>query len=113
VIFRPAIRAPHGSYWFTRDEAYQMKAVGAPGVKVMVDDFESGVEALIAQGIADPARIGIYGFSNGGWAANLLVTETKLLAAAAVQSGISNAIGMALDLNVRKTRGMDPATGGN
>lgn len=113
VIFRPALRAPHGAYWFTRDEAYQMKAVGAPGVKVMVDDFESGIEALVAEGIADPARIGIFGFSNGGWAANLLVTETKMLAAAAVQSGMSNAIGMALGLQVTTTRGVDAATGGN
>lgn len=113
VIFRPAIRAPHGAYWSTRDEAYQMKAVGAPGVEVMVDDFESGIEALIALGIADPERIGIYGFSNGGWVANLLVTETEVLAAAVVQSGISNAITMALGLSVTPTRGMDPATGGN
>ncbi|WP_116809812.1 S9 family peptidase [Steroidobacter cummioxidans] len=113
VIFRPALRAPHGAYWYTRDEAYQVKAVGAPGVKVMVDDFESGIEALVAQGIADPARIGIYGFSNGGWVANLLVTETKMLAAAAVQSGISNAIGMSLGLTVLMPRGVDAATGGN
>jgi dipeptidyl aminopeptidase/acylaminoacyl peptidase len=113
VIFRPAIRTPHGRYWFTRGEAYQSEAVGAKGVKKMVDDFESGVAALVAQGIVDPARVGIYGFSNGGWVANMLVTETKMLAAAAVQSGISNAIGMALDLTVSTTRGMDPATGGN
>jgi dipeptidyl aminopeptidase/acylaminoacyl peptidase len=113
VIFRPAIRAPHGCYWFTRDEAYQMKAVGAAGVSVMVDDFESGIDALVAAGIADPARIGMFGFSNGGWVANLLVTESKKLAAVAVQSGMSNAISMALGLYVTTTRGMDPATGGN
>jgi dipeptidyl aminopeptidase/acylaminoacyl peptidase len=90
-----------------------MKAVGAPGVKIMVDDFESGIDALVAAGIADPARIGIFGFSNGGWVANLLVTETKKLAAAVVQSGMSNAISMALGLYVTTTRGMDSATGGN
>jgi|GEM_PF-1341587 len=113
VIFRPAIRTPHGAYWFTHDEAYQMKAVGAQGVGLMLDDFESGVEALVAQGIADPRRIGIYGHSNGGWVANFLVTESKIPAAAVVSSGVSNAIMMALWPQAKATRGMDPATGGN
>lgn len=113
VIFRPAIRTPHGGYWFTHDEAYHGKAVGAPGVALMVDDFESGVEALVAEGIADPRRIGLYGHSNGGWAANFLVTESSIPAAAVIQSGVSNAVMMALWPNVKVTRGVDAATGGN
>jgi len=113
VIFRPSIRAPHGTYWFTNDEAYQMKALGAAGVEVMLDDFESGVQALVDQGIADPMRIGLYGHSNGGWVANLLVTESRIPAAAVISSGVSNAIMLALWPRVKTPRGMDPATGGN
>lgn len=113
VIFRPAIRSPHGGYWFTRDEAYTGKAVGAPGVALMRDDFESGIEALVEEGIADPDRIGLYGHSNGGWLANFLVTESAIPAAAVIQSGVSNAVMMALWPNVKVTRGMDAATGGN
>lgn len=114
IVFRPAIRAPHGSYWFSRDEAYQLQAVGAPGVAIMVDDFVSGVQALVERGFADPRRIGMFGHSNGGWVANLLLTETTdVLAAVAVSSGISNAIMMALSPDVLSTRDMDAATGGN
>lgn len=113
VIFRPSIRTPHGGYWFTHDEAYHAKAVGAAGVALMVDDFESGIEALVTEGVADPERIGLYGHSNGGWVANFLVTESRIPAAAVIQSGVSNAVMMALWPNVRVTRGMDAATGGN
>lgn len=113
VVFRPAVRAPHGGYWFTHAETYHSKAVGAPGVSLLVDDFESGIEALVEQGITDPDRIGLYGHSNGGWAANFLVTESKLPKAAVIQSGVSNAIMVALWPNVKVTRGIDAASGGN
>ncbi len=113
VVFRPSIRAPHGTYWYSREEAYQLKAVGAPGVDLMVDDFESGVRMLVAQGIADPDRIGLYGHSNGGWVANMLVTESKTPAAVAISAGISNTVMMALWPTVMTTRGIEPATGGN
>jgi dipeptidyl aminopeptidase/acylaminoacyl peptidase len=113
VVFRPAIRAPHGAYWFTRGEAYQEKARGAKGIPVMVDDFESGLHFLIGQGIVDPERIGVYGHSNGGWVANLLVTESKMIAAAVVSSGVSNFVMSSLWPYVKDTRGRDPASGGN
>lgn len=113
VVFRPSIRTPHGGYWFTHGEAYHIKAVGAPGVPLMIEDFESGIRALVAEGIADPGRIGLYGHSNGGWVANFLVTESEIPAAAVIQSGVSNAVTIALWPNVKVTRGMDAATGGN
>ncbi len=37
--------------------------------RAMQDDITDGVEWLIAQGIVDPARVGIYGASYGGYAA--------------------------------------------
>ncbi|ARP84321.1 S9 family peptidase [Bordetella genomosp. 8] len=57
----------------------------------MQDDITDGVRWLIAQGIADPKRIGIYGASYGGYATLAGVTFTPDLYAAAVDYvGISN-----------------------
>ena len=50
----------------------------------MHDDLIDGVEWAIAQGIADPARVGIYGGSYGGYAALVGVTFTPDVFAAAV-----------------------------
>ncbi|CAM3688175.1 Dipeptidyl aminopeptidase/acylaminoacyl peptidase [Bordetella sputigena] len=57
----------------------------------MQDDITDGVQWLIAQGIADPKRIGIYGASYGGYATLAGVTFTPDLYAAAVDYvGVSN-----------------------
>lgn len=57
----------------------------------MQDDITDGVQWLIDQGIADPARIGIYGGSYGGYATLAGITFTPDLYAAAVDYvGVSN-----------------------
>ncbi len=57
----------------------------------MQDDITDGVQWLIAQGIADPKRIAIYGASYGGYATLAGVTLTPDLYAAAVDYvGVSN-----------------------
>ncbi|MVW70962.1 S9 family peptidase [Bordetella sp. 15P40C-2] len=57
----------------------------------MQDDITDGVRWLIEQGIADPARIGIYGGSYGGYATLAGITFTPDLYAAAVDYvGVSN-----------------------
>ena len=57
----------------------------------MQDDITDGVQWLIAQGIADPRRIGIYGGSYGGYATLAGVAFTPDLYAAAVDYvGVSN-----------------------
>jgi dipeptidyl aminopeptidase/acylaminoacyl peptidase len=57
----------------------------------MQDDITDGVQWLIAQGIADPKRIGIYGGSYGGYATLAGITLTPDLYAAAVDYvGVSN-----------------------
>ena len=57
----------------------------------MQDDITDGVKWLIAQGIADPKRIGIYGGSYGGYAALAGAAFTPDLYAAAVDYvGVSN-----------------------
>ena len=79
----------------------------------MVDDFTSGIASLVEQGIIDPGRIGMFGHSDGGWATNLLVTETRIVKAAVVISGVSNAILLSAFPLPLLTRGTDQATKGN
>ena len=63
---------------------------GQWGLK-MQDDVTDGVNWLIAQGIADPKRVGIYGGSYGGYATLAGVAFTPDLYAAAVDYvGVSN-----------------------
>ncbi len=57
----------------------------------MQQDITDGVEHLIKQGIADPARIAIYGASYGGYATLAGITSTPNLYACAVDYvGVSN-----------------------
>lgn len=57
----------------------------------MQDDITDGVQWLIDEGIADPARIGIYGGSYGGYATLAGIVNTPTLYAAAVDYvGVSN-----------------------
>ena len=65
------------------------------------------------KGIVDPERIGMFGHSDGGWATNLIVTETPIVKAAVVISGVSNAILLSAFPLPLLTRGMDQATRGN
>ena len=63
---------------------------GEWGLK-MQDDITDGVQWLVAQGVADPKRVGIYGASYGGFATLAGVTFTPDLYAAAVNYvGVSN-----------------------
>jgi dipeptidyl aminopeptidase/acylaminoacyl peptidase len=63
---------------------------GQWGLK-MQDDITDGVKWLVAQGIADAARVGIYGASYGGYATLAGVAFTPELYAAAVNYvGVSN-----------------------
>jgi len=114
VVFRLNLRSPHGIYRsFPHGEQYYEKARGASGIPIMVDDFTSGIADLVQRGIVDPDRIGMFGHSDGGWATNLLVTETSLVRAALVISGISNAMLLSAFPMPLATRGMDQATKGN
>jgi dipeptidyl aminopeptidase/acylaminoacyl peptidase len=59
----------------------------------MQDDVTDGARWLIDQGIADPARIGIYGASYGGYTALMgLVKAPELFAAGASLAGVTDLI---------------------
>lgn len=53
-------------------------------------DIDSGVDALIERGLADPQRLAIAGWSYGGFMACWTVTQTPRYKAAIMGAGISN-----------------------
>ena len=59
---------------------------GGPDYK----DIMAGVDHLIAQGIADPDRLGVMGASYGGYMTNWVVTQTPRFKAAAAGASIAD-----------------------
>lgn len=53
-------------------------------------DVESGVDHLIAKGWVDPKRVGVMGWSQGGYISAFLTTTSTRFAAVSVGAGISN-----------------------
>ncbi|MGD0065485.1 MAG: prolyl oligopeptidase family serine peptidase [Streptosporangiaceae bacterium] len=53
-------------------------------------DIVSGIDPLIAEGVADPARLGIGGWSHGGFMAAWAVGQTRRFKAALMGGGISD-----------------------
>lgn len=56
------------------------------------NDTEAGVDYLINQGLADPDRLGIMGFSYGAYAAAWAITQTNRYKAASINDGPINLI---------------------
>lgn len=52
-----------------------------------IDDIEKGVDALIARGLVDRARLGLQGWSNGAILTNVLITKTTRYRAAVSGAG--------------------------
>ena len=57
-------------------------------------DIMTGVDHLIAQGIADPERLGIMGWSYGGYMTSWIITQTHRFKAASVGAGVTNLASM-------------------
>ena len=88
AVFWPNARAPHTWMDPYREEGFGQAGKGPGGWDVMVDDVTSGVDDLIRRGIADPGRMGLYGFSNGGGVVNYLVTRTSRFQCAVSVGGV-------------------------
>jgi dipeptidyl aminopeptidase/acylaminoacyl peptidase len=67
-------------------------------------DVISGIDYLIAQGIADPDKLVIMGWSAGGHMTNWLVTHTNRFKAASSGAGAANWISMYAQSDVRSYR---------
>ncbi len=55
---------------------------------VEVSDILSGVDHLVAQGIADPDQLAVMGWSNGGYLTNCVITRTDRFKAASSGAGV-------------------------
>jgi dipeptidyl aminopeptidase/acylaminoacyl peptidase len=98
VVLRPNYR---GSTNY--GNKHQTDIVGnymAPGF----DDIMSGVDHLIAQGIADPDRMGALGWSAGGHWSNWILTHTDRFKAISTGAGTSNWISMYAQSDVQRNR---------
>jgi dipeptidyl aminopeptidase/acylaminoacyl peptidase len=76
AIFFPNERTPHTWVNPEKGARYNRAAKGPKGIDIMMDDLMTGLDEVIRRGVADPNRMCLYGFSNGGGAADLIVTRT-------------------------------------
>jgi dipeptidyl aminopeptidase/acylaminoacyl peptidase len=53
-------------------------------------DLMSGVDKVIAMGVADPDRLGVMGWSYGGFMTSWVITQTKRFKAASVGAAVTN-----------------------
>ncbi|MGC2162107.1 MAG: prolyl oligopeptidase family serine peptidase, partial [Silvibacterium sp.] len=81
LVFRPNYRGSSG-YGDAFLQSIVPHIVSAPG-----RDILSGVDALVKDGIADPDRLTIGGYSYGGYMTNWLITQTTRFKAAVTGAG--------------------------
>ena len=71
-----------------------------------IQDIHSAVDKLVADGLADPGRLGIGGWSYGGMSTNYAIATDTRFAAAASGAGSSNAFaGYGTDMYIRQWEG--------
>ena len=75
-------------------EAFYTAAVGAWGV-ADAKDFLEPIEELVAEGIADPARLAVTGYSYGGYMTCYLTSRDSRFAAAVAGGAVSDLTSMA------------------
>jgi dipeptidyl aminopeptidase/acylaminoacyl peptidase len=78
---------PRGSDGY--GEAFLTALTGAWG-RADIDDFLAPIDALVAEGIADPSRLAVTGYSYGGYMTCWLTTQTDRFAAAVPGGCLSN-----------------------
>jgi dipeptidyl aminopeptidase/acylaminoacyl peptidase len=84
AVFCPNPRGSQG-----RGREFAALVAGAVGQDEWTDTL-AGLDALVAGGVADPARLGIAGCSHGGFMAAWAVTQTGRFRAAVMGAGIAD-----------------------
>ena len=98
VILRPN---PRQSTGYGRDFRWALlKDWGG----VDLGDDQSGVDHLIAQGIVDPERMAVMGWSYGGYMTNWTITQTTRFKAAAAGAGMSNLVSQTGNADIRANK---------
>jgi len=103
AVFFPGERTAHTWPNPVKGEAFNEATRGGSGVDIMMDDLMTGIDALVRHGIVDPERMCLYGFSNGGGAANLIVTKTSRFRCVVSASGVLNDWSLAFFLSEDET----------
>lgn len=88
AVFQPNFRGSTGY-----GDAFQRLNVNDWG-KGDFTDIMSGVDSLIARGIADPDRMALHGWSYGGYMCAWSITQTARFKAASCGAGLTNLISM-------------------
>ena len=84
AVLRPN---PRGSSGY--GQTFRFANYGDWGGKDYEDD-QTGVDALIASGVADPDRLAVMGWSYGGFMTSWTITQTKRFKAAVIGAGVTN-----------------------
>ena len=75
-------------------------STGKSRARLPIDDALAGLDYLIKRGIANPERMGVHGFSYGGYLAAYAITQTHVFKAAVMQDAVSlSLIGDGMDCN--------------
>ena len=88
---------PRGS--IGRGNSFAQAVIGDPG-GVDFHDVMSGIDACIADGVADPDRLGIAGLSYGGFMAGWAVGQTDRFGASVAMSVVSNNVSFHLTSDI-------------
>jgi dipeptidyl aminopeptidase/acylaminoacyl peptidase len=94
AIFLPNPRGSSG-----RGQAFAKTVLGEVGGAETTDHL-SGLEFLVEQGLADPARLGVTGGSHGGFMSAWLVTQDNRFAAAVAVAPVTNFVSQHLISNI-------------
>lgn len=86
AIFRPNIRGSDGY-----GPAFRRANLGDWGGGDFAD-LESGIDALVTRGMADPERLGVMGWSYGGYLAAWAIGHTPRFKAASIGAGITDLV---------------------
>jgi dipeptidyl aminopeptidase/acylaminoacyl peptidase len=86
AVFQPNIRGSDGY-----GAAFRRANLGDWGGADFAD-LQTGIDALAARGLADPERIGIMGWSYGGYLAAWAIGHSQRFKAASVGAGITNLV---------------------
>ena len=84
AVLVPNVRGSAG-----RGQEYAARVVGDMGGGETYDHL-SGLDVLVEEGVADPARLGVMGGSHGGFMTTWLVTQTDRFAAAVAISPVTD-----------------------
>ncbi len=93
LCFSPDYRSSGAYGWENYQHVLNTRYDG--GLRLDVADIMTGVDYLVAAGLADPARLGIRGHSAGGQLANWLITQSNRFAAAVSVEGPSDLVAAA------------------